>query len=75
MYRVHILFFFLSLFYTYHTVIRVFRSYGQIVIWISTSRYLRQGGYVFTLFVCLFVSRITENYSADFLKIRWKRGS
>ena len=32
---------------------------------------LRQGGYVFTLFF-LFVSRVAQNYSIDFHRIRWK---
>ena len=30
------------------------------------SYYLRQGGYVFTLFVCLFVSRITQKQLSRF---------
>ena len=29
----------------------------------------------FHLFVCLFVGRITQNYSIDFHKIRWKGGT
>jgi len=34
--------------------------------------YLHQGGYVFTLFVCLSVCRINKSYSTNFQKICWK---
>jgi len=37
--------------------------------------YIRQGGYAFTLSVCLLAGLCKKNYSTDFHKIRWKDGT
>jgi len=46
--------------YRRHVVGAVVVTKAYVSVGIVLANYLRQGGYVFTLFVCLFVSRIMQ---------------